>query len=126
MPTKKQSLIQALAFARQKKSEKSAAKKNIAAPIKRIEQKPVETEVITHPKRELAKECTDQAMLVGWERAIQKTAYENGVSEEEMRKILDEALEYEDKADPSGRIDGLEDWRHEKKGSSALASPRRR
>lgn len=65
-------------------------------------------------------------MLTGWDRAIQKTAYENNISEQEMRNILDQALEYEDKTSPSNKIEGLEDWRNEKRGSSELASPRRR
>lgn len=126
MASRKQALILALASARSAKAEKADARKRMAEQPKRIEKASIETEVITHPKRELAKACTDQAMLVGWERAIQKTAYENEVSEAEMRQILDDALDYEDKADPSGRIDGLEDWRREKRGSSELASPRRR
>lgn len=123
MATRK-SLIASLANARERKSEKSAATKKIEAPVSAQPAKPIETEVITHPKRVLAKTCTDQAMIVGWDKAIQKTAYENGISEQQMREILDDALEYEDKADPAGRIDGLQDWAQEKRGSSALMAAR--
>ena len=125
MATRKETLLRALALAREKKAAKAEAKQRLREAPKIQPAKPVEKEVIDSPKRHLAKECTDQAMIMGWDKAIQKTAYENGISESEMRQILDDALEYEDKADPSGRIDGLEDWRHEKRGSSTLASPRR-
>lgn len=126
MPNRKTALIQALATARRVKAEKAEAKRRIKEPVKRQENLAPEMEVLANPKRHLAKKCTDQAMLVGWDRAVQKTAYENNISEQEMRTILDDALDYEDKADPSGRIEGLQDWKHEKKGLSMLASPRRR
>lgn len=63
---------------------------------------------------------------MGWERAIQKHAYENGILVREMEKILDEATSYNDKADPSGRIDELNDWKIQKKGRSNLAASVRR
>jgi hypothetical protein len=122
----KRSLLMNLATARQKKADKAAATKRIHEAPKTIESKPIETEVITNPKRQLAKTCTDQAMIMGWDKAIQKTAYENSIAESEMRQILDDALDYEDKADPSGRIEGIEDWAKEKRGSSVLAAPKRR
>lgn len=83
-------------------------------------------EIISNPERELAAKTVYDAMIMGWDRSIQKHAYEGGVFEHELRLILDKALEYQDKADPSGRIEGLEDWMHEKRGRSSLASPRRR
>lgn len=125
MATRK-ALLASLALARDKKAEKREATTRIEAPVPREPAKAPDMGVITNPQRMIAKECTDQAMLVGWDRAIQKTAYEAGISEQTMRQILDAALDYEDKADPAGRIEGLEDWRNEKRGSSELASPRRR
>lgn len=126
MPNRKTALIQALAVARQRKAEKAQAKKRINTPPKVQKNDPPDLGIISNPKRQLAKVCTDAAMIMGWDKAIQKTAYENSVSEQEMRQILDDALDYEDKADPSGRIEGLQDWAHERRGSSVLASPRRR
>jgi len=121
----KRSLLAALATARQRKAEKRESIKQIKVAPKRQESEAPELGVIANPKRHLAKECTDQAMLTGWDRAIQKTAYESNISEQEMRDILDQALEYENKADPAGRIEGLQDWQHEKRGVSSLASPKR-
>lgn len=60
-------------------------------------------------------------MISGWDKAIQRTAYENDISEQQMRRILDEALKYNEKADPSGRIDELNDWKNEKRGTSSLS-----
>ena len=82
--------------------------------------------LITNPERELASKTTQDALIMGWDKAIQKNAYENHISERELGKILDKALAYQEKADPAGRIEGIEDWGNEKKGSSRLASPRRR
>ncbi len=84
-----------------------------------------EMQIITNPQREIAAATTADAMVMGWDLAIQKNAYENRIPEQRVRELLDEALEYEDKSDPSGRIEGLEDWRHEQRGSSTLASPKK-
>lgn len=126
MPNRKTALVQALAVARQRKQEKRESMKRLKEPPKPQENKPPELGIISNPKRHLAKVCTDAAMLMGWDKAIQKTAYENNISEQEMRQILDDALDYEDKADPSGRIEGLQDWANEKRGSSVQAAPRHR
>ncbi len=77
-------------------------------------------EVMSNASRELAQKVTEMAMIAGWSKAIQEHAYQNRVSEDRIREILDEALDYEDKADPSGRIENIEDWRREKRGSSSL------
>lgn len=126
MATRKSLLLERLAVARERKAEKRVRVVRLKKPIKRQENHAPELGIISNPKRLLAKECTDQAMLMGWDRAIQKTAYENNISEQEMRTILDEALDYEDKADPSGRIEGLQDWANERRGSSVQAAPKRR
>ncbi len=75
-------------------------------------------------QRELASACAKDAMVMGWDQAIQKHAYENRVPETEVRRLLDEASEYNDKADPSGRIEELNDWEIQKRGRSELKSPR--
>lgn len=79
--------------------------------------------IITNPERELAAKTTHDAMIMGWDQSVQKHAYENRISEQRMREILDAALKYNEKADPSGRIEGIMDWAHEKRGSSSLAAP---
>lgn len=80
-------------------------------------------EIISNPERELAADTAHDAMIMGWDAAIQKHAYENRIPDAKLRSILDLALDYEDKADPQGRIEGIRDWAHEKRGSSALAAP---
>lgn len=80
------------------------------------------SEIISNPERELADKCAKSAMICGWKKAIQTTAYENQISEDRMRSLLDEALEYNDKADPSGKIHELEDWERERRGRSSLAA----
>lgn len=97
--------------------------KPLVAP--KVEEVPPPSEIISNPERELADKCAKHAMIAGWSKAIQECAYESNISEDRMRSILDEALEYNDKADPSGKIHELEDWEREKRGSSALASPRK-
>jgi hypothetical protein len=122
----KSELLQRLAKARSVKASKSDVKatekpsKPLVAP--EGDKPPIQREVPADGQRQLAKECAEQAMICGWDKAIQMSAYENRISEHEMRKILDEALEYNDKADPSGRIHELEDWEREKMGRSTLAA----
>lgn len=77
---------------------------------------------ISNPERELASEVARDAMIMGWERSIQKHAVERGILGREVEKILDEALKYNDKADPSGRIPELADWKNQKRGRSDLAT----
>jgi hypothetical protein len=84
-----------------------------------------EREVPADGQREIAKDCAKDAMVMGWDLAIQKHAYENRIPESELRRLLDQASEYNDKADPSGRIDELNDWDAQKRGRSQIASPRR-
>lgn len=83
-------------------------------------------DVPTSAERILAEKTTSAAMIMGWEKAIQKNAYENNILERELREILDKALKYDEKADPSGRIENIQDWASEKRGRSRLASPRLR
>lgn len=73
-------------------------------------------EVISNPERELAKKVADMAMVSGWDKAIMHYALEAHLGYTDMEKILDDAAKYNDKADPSGRIEELEDWkRHNKR-----------
>jgi hypothetical protein len=76
-------------------------------------------------QRELVASCAKDAMVMGWDLSIQKHAYENRILEPEMRRLLDQVSEYNDKADPAGRIHELNDWEQEKRGRSKLASSRR-
>jgi hypothetical protein len=80
--------------------------------------------VISEPERELAKDIADRAMVAGWETAIRHFASELAVDELRIRKLLNDALDYNDKADPAGRIGELEDWRQYKQRQSDLP-PRR-
>jgi hypothetical protein len=116
MATKKSTLLKRLALAREAKAEKSKPK---VAPPSEPEKSP-DLGIIANPSRELAAEVTEMAMVAGWDKAIQEHAYQNRVSEDRVREILDEALDYDDKADPSGRIEGIEDWAREKRGNSTL------
>ncbi len=82
-------------------------------------------DVPSDEQRELVKKTASDAMVMGWDLAIQKHAYENRILEPELRRLLDQVSEYNDKADPSGRIHELNDWEIEKRGRSRLASSRR-
>lgn len=77
---------------------------------------------ITSAEREVAKEVADNAMIVGWDKAIQRKAQNLGTNELSIRQVLNKAAEYNDKADPSGRIHELEDWSVEKRERSERAS----
>ncbi len=120
MASKRGILLKQLALAREKKAEKAVA----SVPPKPEAKEAPDMGIVTNPAREIAKKVTEMAMVAGWDLAIQKHAYENQVPEQRIKQILDEALEYEDKADPSGRVEGLQDWIQEKKGNSTLKSPR--
>ncbi len=116
MATKRSILLKRLALAREKKAEKAETK----VPPKLEEEKAPDMGVITNPAREVAQKVTEMAMVAGWDKAIQEHAYQNRVPEDRIREMLDEAYEYQDKADPSGRIEGLQDWQNEKRGNSTL------
>jgi hypothetical protein len=105
-----------LALARNAKAEKSKPKE---APPSEPEKAP-DLGIVSNPSREIANQVTEMAMVAGWDKAIQEHAYQNKVSEDRIREILDEALEYDDKADPSGRIENIQDWQREKRGRSTL------
>ncbi len=123
MATKRSVLLERLALARNAKEDKAISRsteKKIPLHAPRVPETTDPLDIITNPQRELAKEVTDMAMVAGWQKAIQEGAYKNNISENEMKKILDEALEYQDKSDPSGRIEGIEDWGVEKRESSQL------
>lgn len=116
----KNALLERLALARKAKEDKKAAEKPKVEPAPG----PVQREVPADPQRELADRTAKDAMVMGWPQAIQKHAYENRIPESELEQVLDEVLAYNDKADPSGVIPELEDWKHEKRGTSRLTSPR--
>lgn len=138
MATKKSILLERLAQNKEKRETKTKAKESLQAPYSEQliskrnstvdernapsseHDKSPDLGVIANPSRELAKCVTDTAMVCGWEKAIQEHAYQNRVSEDRIREILNEAIEYDEKADPSGRIEGIEDWKREKQGSSTL------
>ncbi len=124
MATKRNELLERLATARAAKrkalpqDDRKAPSKPLRAP--RVPETTDPVDIITNPQRELAKEVTDMAMVMGWQKAVQEGAYKNIISEVEMKKVLDEAVKYQDKADPSGRIDGIDDWGVERRGRSQL------
>lgn len=77
---------------------------------------------ITDSERELAKKIGKDAMIMGWDHAIRRTGSELGAPELILRNLLNKVAEYNDKADPSGRIPELEDWKVEKRERSDRAS----
>lgn len=125
MATKREELLRRLALA----NKSRAAAKAQGAKMEKVAPKPateaLDREVPADGQRELADATAKDAMVMGWDQAIQKHAYENRIPEQELRRLLDQALEYNDKADPSGRIDELEDWKIQRRGRSALAPQRR-
>jgi hypothetical protein len=81
---------------------------------------PLAREIPADGQRVVADATAKDAMVMGWDRAIQKHAYENRISDHELRRILDQACDYNDKADPAGRIEELDDWKAERRGRSRL------
>ncbi len=81
-------------------------------------------EEISDSERHQAKDVADLAMIRGWTLAIRSKAQELGVDELQVRDLLNRVAEYNDKADPAGRISELEDWKVEKRGRSELAPVR--
>lgn len=79
-------------------------------------------EAVTDAERSLAKSVAQDAMIMGWTRAVQKRSTELGADEIMIRHLLDKVATYNDKADPSGRIHELEDWKVEKRERSERAS----
>lgn len=70
-------------------------------------------EEITDQERQLAKKISDLAMIAGWDQAIKSYGADYGISELQIRTLLKKAADYNDKADPSGRIHELEDYKQE-------------
>jgi len=96
--TKRSVLIERLALARKKKAAKNPPG-GISSPVSAkkapdVKEDPPVSQIVSNPEREL---------------------------EDRMRALLDDALEYNDKADPSGRIHELEDWKVQRRGRSNLA-----
>ena len=71
-------------------------------------------DVISDQEREFAAEVANFAMMAGWDRAIQTHAKDSGLKEEQVILILNKAADYNDSADPKGRIDALNDWKRHK------------
>lgn len=71
-------------------------------------------QVPTDQEREFVKEVADFGVMAGWDRSIQKHAQDSGLSEEQIILMLNRVADYNDKADPKGRIDALEDWKRHK------------
>ena len=78
------------------------------------------TEVISNPEREFAAQIAWDAMIMGWEKAVTVNARLMQVSLHRVVDILDRAADYNDKADPQGRIHELEDWKLERQERSRL------
>lgn len=72
-------------------------------------------DVLSDLEREFASEVANFAMMAGWDRAIMQGAKDKKMTEEQVILILDKAADYNDSADPKGRIDALEDWKRHKK-----------
>ena len=77
---------------------------------------------VTDAERQIAKQIGTDAMVMGWDRAIQRNATSMGAPELVLRNLLNKVAEYNDKADPTGRIPELEDWKVEKRERSERAS----
>jgi len=74
--------------------------------------------LLSDKEREVAAEVSARAMMSGWDTAIGWAARQFGVSQMDIRVILDKASRHNDSADPSMRIDELVDWNREKRGRS--------
>ena len=69
---------------------------------------------ISHFERELSELIANRAQLTGWKPAIAWAAGEYKVKPLTISLMLDQAAEYNDVADPSGRIEELEDYTAER------------
>ena len=78
----------------------------------------MEDRTISSREREVAYEVANRAMISGWENAIIWAAREFDVPTMDIRVILNKASDYNQKADPSGRIPELDDWLNQKRGRS--------
>ena len=78
----------------------------------------MEDKTISDREREVANEVAKDAMIMGWDKAIERAAREFSVSTLEIKVILNKASDYNAKADPSGRIAELDDWERQKRGRS--------
>jgi hypothetical protein len=65
-------------------------------------------------EREFAKEVADYGVMAGWDKAIQRFARQSGMNERQIILILNTVSEYNQKADPKGRVDALNDWEKHK------------
>jgi hypothetical protein len=77
---------------------------------------------VTNQEREVAKSVAQMAMIRGWETAIYSKARELGISPVSIAQTLNKVADYNDKADPGGRIHELDDWTVEKRERSNRAS----
>ena len=78
--------------------------------------------VLTDAEKEIAYKVANRAMIAGWDRAVGWAAAEYGVSQLEVKALLNKAADFNDTADPSARISELDDWKKEKQGRSERAS----
>lgn len=79
-------------------------------------------EAVTDAERSLAKAIGTDAMIMGWDKAISRKSVELDAPQLILRNLLNKVAEYNDKADPHGRIPEMEDWKTEKKERSDRAS----
>lgn len=77
---------------------------------------------LSDSERHLAKQVADDAMIMGWNVAIARHARMLGTNDLLIRQLLNKASDYNDKADPGGRIPELDDWKVEKRERSERAS----
>jgi hypothetical protein len=70
-------------------------------------------------ERELAQVIADRAQIVGWDEAINWAAREYNVRPLQMGLMMHVAADYNDQADPSGRIPELQDFQLEEQGMVA-------
>jgi len=77
---------------------------------------------ISDSARHFVQEVADLAMVRGWRDAIHLSARDSGLDEPQITLLLNRAAEYNDKADPAGRIEELADWKVEKRGRSERSS----
>jgi hypothetical protein len=80
--------------------------------------------MLSHFERELAEQIANRAQIVGWDKAVGFFANEYKVKPLTMSLLLDSVAEYNDKADPSGRVEELEDYVGERDGLLAPESLR--
>src|SRR6266496_1857610 len=78
--------------------------------------------VLTDAELNLVKEIANRAMIAGWENAIFMATRQSGISQIQVRDLLNRAVDFNNSADPHSRIPELANWEKERMGRSERAS----